>query len=394
MTEPVRPTPDHASAVRDEAARIKRLAGDLGFALCRVAEARPSDHADELRDWLAQGRHGEMDWLADRVETRLDPRRLVPGARSVICLADRVPTPPRSPAGGEGRVARYAQISDYHKVVKKRLFGLADALREDWPGHHFRVCVDTAPLLEREHAHRAGLGWRGKHTLLLNRDAGSHLLLGEIVTTLPLPADEAETDHCGSCTRCIDACPTDAITPYAVDARRCISYLTIEHRSAIDPAFHDAMGDWLFGCDVCQDVCPFVQRAERGGRDDRGDAPPNVGPEVAESTPARPAEGGGQADRPPPGYERRPAAFDLATVLDWDESARRAAFVKSAMKRAKLDMVKRNALIAAGNRLRQTPASEPALRARIERLAGDHTEPPLVRETAAAVLDRLKTEGA
>lgn len=354
------------------ASTLKRLAGDAGFALCGVAEARPSDHAADFRAWLDAGKHGEMAWLADHVQTRLDPRALLPGARSVVCVADRLPRPDRPPGTdaavdhAEGRVARYAQISDYHKVLKKRLFRLADAMRERWPDQQHRVCVDTAPIMEREHAHRAGLGWRGKHTLLLNRDLGSHLLLGEIVTTLPIDPDEPATDHCGTCRRCVEACPTDAITPYAVDATRCISYLTIEHRSAIDPGDFEAMGDWLFGCDLCQDACPYVRRAE--AREDATDADPHA---------------------PPPGYERRPGAFDLAAVLGWDEDARRRAFIKSAMKRAKLDMIKRNALIVAGNRLRRR--DDPALHSRIEQLAADAEQPPMVRETARAVLAQLQT---
>lgn len=361
----------------EAAAAVKRLAAEAGFALCGVAEARPSDHGRAFGDWLAQGKQGEMAWLAEHVQTRLDPRELLHGARSVICVADRLPPPERAPEvdvaaeQGEGRVARYAQISDYHKTIKKRLFALADALRGRWPDEQYRVCVDTAPIMEREHAQRAGLGWRGKHTLLLNRDVGSHLLLGEIVTTLAVAPDGAETDHCGSCTRCVEACPTDAITPYSVDARRCISYLTIEHRSSIDPAYHEAMGDWLFGCDICQDVCPFVQRAEG-----RGDG-------AGQSAPDAPTL--------PPGYERRAGAFDLAAVLDWDEEARREAFVKSAMKRAKLAMMKRNALIVAGNRLRRV--ADAALRGRIEAMACDASEEAMVRETARAVLAGVGARG-
>jgi epoxyqueuosine reductase len=307
-----------------------------------------------------------MDYLARHVELRLDPRQLLPGARSVICVADRLPPPPEKGGEGEGeagggrrgRVARYVHISDYHKVLKKRLIRLADALRQRRPEGEYRVCVDTAPLLEREHAMRAGLGWIGKHTLLLSRDLGSHLLLGAIVTTLDLAADARETDHCGTCRRCIEACPTQCITPYSVDATRCISYLTIEHRSAIDPQLHEPMGAWLFGCDICQDVCPYVRKAER----------------------ERPAA-------MPAGYERKFGSLDLLEVLEWSEADRRAAFVKSAMKRAKLDMLKRNALIVAGNRLAE--ADDPALRERIERSAADPDEPELVRRTARAVRDQL-----
>ncbi len=341
-----------------EADWVKQVAEELGFEACGIAPAEPSDYGRELRDWLAQGKHGEMGYLAERVETRVDPRNLLPGARSVICVADQLPTDdqPGRTGSREGRVARYAQVNDYHKIIKKRLFRLADTLRSRWPEAHVKVCVDTAPILEREHAKRAGIGWVGKNTLTLNRYRGSHLLLGELLTTVALDADEPETDHCGSCTRCIDACPTDCITPYSVDASRCISYLTIEHRSEISVGFHKPMGDWLFGCDVCQEVCPF-NRYERAGS---------------------------VADR----YERRAGAMDLLEVLGWSEADRRAAFVKSPMKRAKLPQMKRNAVIVAGNKLREE--DDPVLRERIEEIAEDHEEADTVRETARQVLDRLR----
>ncbi len=359
--------------------QVKDRAAELGFALCGICAARPSDFGPELRRWLAEGRHGEMDWLASRVEVREDPRKLLEGARSIIMVADRLPGPEAiagddgADGGGEteapavpGRLARYAWVSDYHKVMKKRLFALADELRARHPAERFNVCVDTAPLPEREHAMRAGLGWVGKHTLLLHAEQGSHLMLGAIVTTLGLPADEPATDHCGSCRRCIDACPTDAITAaQQLDARRCISYLTIEHRSRIDPGFHEAMGDWLYGCDICQDVCPFVRKAERD----------------------RPAEA------PPPGYEPKFTTLDAVRVLDWSEADRREAFVKSAMKRAKLEMMKRNALIVLGNRIRATDDAEEAatLRRRIEAVAADEREPAIVRRTAQDVRERLES---
>ncbi|MDH3584235.1 MAG: tRNA epoxyqueuosine(34) reductase QueG [Phycisphaerae bacterium] len=339
----------------DAAGQIKARALELQFALCGIAEARPSDHGDHVRDWLAAGHHGEMSWLDRNLETRLDPRQLLHGARSVICVADRIPASPPGPAPiGHGRVAAYAQVDDYHKVLKRRLFRLADGLRPAYPQHGFRVCVDTAPVLEHEHAQRAGIGWVGKHTLTLHARLGSHLLLGEILTTLPLPADEPAEDHCGTCTRCIDACPTDCIRPYQLDASRCLSYLTIEHRGPIDPDFFPAMGDWIYGCDICQDVCPFNQRPH--------------------------------TDPPPDGYGRRPASLGLLQVLAWNEQDRRAAFTRSAMKRAKLDQMKRNALIVAGNQLRRHP--DPALRHRLEQVSHDPDETDMVRATAQAILDR------
>ncbi len=350
------------------------LAAELGFALCGICEAKPSDHAHAVRNWLAAGQHGEMKWLADHLDKRLDPTRLLEGAKSIICVADLLPSSlkPQASTFPAGRIARYAHVSDYHKVMKKRLFQLADALRERHPDDQFKVCVDTAPLLEREHAQRAGLGWTGKHTLTLNEKLGSHLLLGEVVTTLALPPDPPAVDHCGTCTRCIDACPTDAITPRSVDATRCISYLTIEHRGEIDPQFFQPIGDWLYGCDICQDVCPYVAKATP--------PPPEPPPESPPQQPQPP-------ERLPPGYDRHRASLPLLDVLGWDEQARRDAFVKSAMKRAKLDMIKRNALIVAGNHLRQYP--DAALRARVQRVASDSTEPALVRRTAQAVLADL-----
>ncbi|MAE62069.1 MAG: tRNA epoxyqueuosine(34) reductase QueG [Planctomycetaceae bacterium] len=343
---------------------IKQRTLELGFAACGIAPAQPTAHRRHVVDWIADGRHGDMSWLARNLNLRLDPAKFQPDARSIICVADHISAAPaadgnRIPSDSPyGRVARYAQISDYHKVLKKRLHRLADDLRTEHPDALFRVCVDTAPVLEREHAARTALGWVGKHTLLLHPQLGSHLLLGVIVTSLDLPHDTPHTDHCGTCTRCIDACPTQCITPWSVDAARCISYLTIEHRGPIDPQLHEAIGDHLFGCDVCQDVCPFNQGSE-------------------------------PADLPP-GYEPRASEFNLLTVLGWSEADRRAAFVKSAMKRAKLPQIKRNALIAAANALRDT--DHKALRDRARAIATDATEDDIVRETARDVINRLNAE--
>ncbi len=338
-----------------------------GFALAGVTAAAPTAYAAELRAWLAAGRHGEMRYLAERIVERCDPAALLPGARSIICVADCYAATPEPAAGTLsprfGRIARYARGDDYHLVMKKRLHRLADELRAEHPAEAFRVCVDTAAILEREHAQRAGLGAVGKHTLLIAPGpggAGSWLLLGEIVTTLALsPSEPAEPDPCGTCTRCIDACPTRAIEPWSVDATRCISYLTIEHRGAIDERFHEPIGDWIFGCDVCQEVCPHNQPTQK-----------------------RRAE-----TAPQPAYAPRRRGFDLLEVLGWDEDARREAFSRSALKRAKLAMMKRNALIAAGNLLAR--AQDAQLRDRVEAIASDGGEDPMVRATAQAVLARL-----
>jgi epoxyqueuosine reductase len=222
--------------------------------------------------------------------------------------------------------------------------------------------VDTAPLLEREHAQRAGLGAVGKNTLLIERGVGSWLLLGEIITTLKLePSQPARPDPCGSCTRCIDACPTGAITPWSVDATKCISYLTIEHRSLVNEDLFPGAGGWIFGCDICQEVCPHNGPRRIGGRH---------APETHDA------------------YAPRRDGFGLLEVLNWTEDDRRDAFSRSALKRAKLSMMKRNALIAAGNAL--VRHDHPALRARIEALADDAGEDELVRTTAMAVWKRLE----
>lgn len=314
------------------AAEVIARARDLGFALAGIAPAQASDHAEHYRRWIESGQHGEMAYLARHIELRLNPSELLPGALSIIMVADLYATrdephaatqsptdDPRSPSPTPlGRIARYAQGDDYHFVMKKRLHDLADELRAANPGHEFRAFVDTAPVLEREHAARAGLGWIGKHTLLIHPRLGSRLFLGGIITTLPLaPHANPITDHCGTCTRCIDACPTSAITPYSVNASRCISYLTIEHRSEIPAELHAPIGEWLFGCDICQDVCPHNS----------------------------PRPEGAEVGTPSPEYAPRHAAFDLLGVLGWSEDDHRAAFARSALKRAKLDMIQRNARI-------------------------------------------------
>ncbi len=347
---------------------------ELGFALAGIARAEPAGTGDVLRDWIDRGRHGEMAYMARNLDVRLDPCELLVNARSVICVADRYATGEhdRRRDGPFGRVARYARGDDYHTVMKKRLHALCDDLAAAFPDESFRTCVDTAPLLEREFAAKAGLGAIGKNTMLIASGElrqGSYLLLGEVVTTLALERSQSMVDvnPCATCTRCIEACPTDAITPWHVDASRCISYLTIEHRSLIDEQFHQAMGDWIFGCDICQDVCPHNQPTRRKRA----------------------------ASSVHPAYEERTPGFDLLDVLGWDEQARRDAFLKSSMKRAKLAMMKRNALIAAGNWVRSqrtnrsTNQQVAQVHSRIEEIARDVNEEELVRETAKAVLARL-----
>ena len=310
--------------VHQLAGDIKRRARELGFDLVGIADARPTPYRDYLRNWLDDGQAGTMRYLAERFDERTDPAAYLPGARSVICVAMNYHTPlqpvPEHERGYHGRVARYALGVDYHEIIKKRLHALADWLREAAPDAITKSAVDTAPVMEKGLAARAGVGWQGKNTCTINENIGSWLLLGEIVTTIALPVDEPAFDRCGTCTRCLDACPTGAITaPYQLDARRCISYLTIEHREGeIDPALAPKVGDWLYGCDICQDVCPWNSKA-----------PDTTDPVLAPRFPT--------------------GTLDLRQVLSWSHDDYRAALRHSAMKRVKLPVLQRNAHVALRN---------------------------------------------
>lgn len=245
----------------------KSQACALGFDLVGIAPAKTSDHADYLREWLASGQNGNMQWMNGRVEERLDVDRLLPGARSIICVAANYHFTLAEPAdeAPRGKIARYALGDDYHELFKGKLYKLADAIRERFPDATTKCAVDTAPVLEREHHAAAGVGWIGKNTCVLHPRVGSWLLLGELITTLELAADRPMEDHCGTCTRCIDACPTGAIVgPQRLDARKCISYLNLEHRAPLSDEQKVMLGEWLVGCDICQDVCPFNRKAPEG----------------------------------------------------------------------------------------------------------------------------------
>jgi epoxyqueuosine reductase len=262
------------------ASAIKARALELGFDMCGICEAQPSAFKAEYREWLEAGMHGEMGYLARDPERRLDPELVMPGARSIIVVAMNYYTeePPASPdlpgsptishdlpqitTNYPAKFARYARGNDYHDVMGARLKELLAWLRmqTDEP-FDARVYVDTGPLLEREIAQRAGIGWFGKNTMLINTWRGSYFLLGEILTTLELPPDEPAIGGCGTCTKCLDACPTGAIVaPFKVDARKCISYLTIENKGSIPEEFAGKLNGWVFGCDICQEVCPFNER--------------------------------------------------------------------------------------------------------------------------------------
>lgn len=244
------------------AATVKRIAKDCGFELAGVAAAAPAEDFSRFEKWVERGMGGEMGYLTGRrAEIRRDPRNLLPNARSVICVGKLYNTAPEIK---DPTVSRYAWGQDYHDVLRDALERMVECLAEIEP-FEWKICVDTAPLLERTYARLAGLGWIGKNTCLIHEPLGSWFFLGEIVTSLELELDSPPPERCGSCTRCIDACPTQALVPdgdrWTLDARRCISYLTIELRGPIPPELQPDMGAHVFGCDICQDVCPWNSRA-------------------------------------------------------------------------------------------------------------------------------------
>lgn len=336
-----------------------------GFVQAGIATLEPLEHPEHLREWIATDKHGEMGWLAKTSELRTDPSALLEGARAAVMVADEY-APPGSQAldahGAVGLVARYAWADDYHKRIRRRLRGVCDELRVRFPDAHTRIFTDTAPVAERELAQRAGLGWTGKHTLAINAQRGSWFVLGGFLTTLELRAPREQpvaTDHCGSCTRCIDSCPTDAITPYSVDASRCVSYLTLEHRGPIAAEFLEGIGPRLAGCDVCQDVCPHN----------------------------RPRREVSLAD--PPAESTVRTGFDLLDVLGWDEATRRARFAGSALKRLSLAQAQRNAAINAQHALRSGTLSHEQrgeLRTALEALAWNASADPIARDAASEAL--------
>ena len=238
-----------------------------GFDLVGVASAGPANTASALRRWLDAGMHCEMGYMARTSSIRSDPRLLLPNCRSVIAVAMSYRTSiPESSSfvDPDGRVwvSRYAWGRDYHRILKKRLVRLGRWLTTRRPGAAWRACVDTAPVLEREWAARAGLGWIGKNTLLLNREFGSELFIGIMLTDQILEPSTPRSDHCGKCTECLDACPTGAFPePRMLDARRCVAYLTVEHRSSVPDDLHGGLGSMVAGCDICQEVCPWTRRA-------------------------------------------------------------------------------------------------------------------------------------
>jgi epoxyqueuosine reductase len=248
---------------------LKTAARDLGFSAVGVCDAAPAPHLDFFDRWTARGHHASMEWLAASRPLRSDPRAILPGAQSVIAVALDY-NRPNPPVPGQPRIARYALGRDYHKVLRGKLKRLAALLEAE--GHAARPCVDSAPVFERDFARLAGLGWFGKNTMLIDSQRGSWWFIGLLLTTASFEPDPPAEGGCGTCTRCIDACPTGAIVfadgRWGVDSRRCISYLTIEHEGPIEKDLASKMGEWTFGCDVCQEVCPF--NAERASQPLRG----------------------------------------------------------------------------------------------------------------------------
>jgi epoxyqueuosine reductase len=342
-------------SARDLKDRIAHAAIELGFEAVRFTGAEaPAGASAGLQTFIAQGRHGDMAWLAANADRRSSPRALWPQVRSIVMLGMSY-GPERDPLAAlaersHGAISVYAQGADYHEVIKAKLKTLAAQVAE-LGQCEVKIFVDTAPVMEKPIAAKAGLGWQGKHTNLVSRDFGSWLFLGAIFTTAEIPADAPEEDHCGACRRCLDICPTKAfVAPYKLDARACISYLTIEHKGHIGIEYREAMGNRIFGCDDCLAVCPWNKFAKA----------------------AREAKLGvrAESDNPP-----------LSELLKLDDAAFRARFRGTPIKRTGRDRFLRNVLIAAGN------SGDRELLPQIEGHLGDPS--PLVRAMAVWALSRL-----
>lgn len=328
---------------------IRDIALHCGFELAGVAAALPHPDGARYRGWVDAGLAGDMCYLTDhRADIRADPRLLLPSARSIICVGKLYNGPEPYSTRFDDRelawISRYAWGDDYHDVLRAGLEKMARALG----GHQWRVCVDTAPLLERSYAREAGLGWIGKNTCLINEPRGSWFFLGELLTSLDIEPDSPAPDRCGTCTRCIDACPTAALSPYQLDAAKCIAYFTIELRGPIPEEYRAAIGRHVFGCDICQDVCPWNRRA----------------PVTNHAA-----------------FAPRELAPPLEKLAGLTEDGFRSLFRGSAVKRTKYTGFLRNVAIAMGN------AKNPKFRPALERLAAS---PDLtVSEAACWALERL-----
>ena len=356
MTDP--PAPATTTAPHGELVdAIRRWGRELGFQQVAIADTDLGEYEARLDVWLEQGHHGEMDWMAAHGRKRSRPELLHPGTRSVIVVRMDYLPPAATPVEDlieqpdKACISRYAIGRDYHKVLRSRLKKLAQRIENAIGPFGHRVFTDSAPVLEKPLAEKAGLGWIGKHTNLLNRQAGSWFFLGELYTDLPLPADEPVRDHCGSCRRCIDVCPTRAIiAPYQLDARRCISYLTIELKGSIPVEFRQAMGNRIYGCDDCQMVCPWNRYAQFSGEDD--------------FQPRQDLDAG-----------------DLVELFGWDEATFLERTEGTAIRRIGHERWLRNLAVALGNAA-TTTAVLAALQARAEHPSA------LVREHVAWALAR------
>ncbi len=327
------------------AAAIRAAAVEEGFVACGIAPAIESHGFSDLVKWIDAGFAGEMDYFANRLDAYRHPRGVLAGARSVVALvypypamnpwSTMNPSPAakgddEAPASVQGRVARYTWTgSDYHDVIHPKLKRICHAVRELCPEAQARGIVDTAPLMEREVAQLAGLGWRGKNTLLLNPTLGSYFFLACVLVDIELPADEPfQADHCGTCTACLDACPTDAfVGPHVLDASKCISYLTIESRGMIPEPLREGIGDWVFGCDVCQEVCPWTRKPARRAAAERA----NTDSAELGSAPSK------------NGY------MELMNLFTLDDEGFRAQFRHTPMWRTRRRGLLRNAAIVLGN---------------------------------------------
>lgn len=341
------------------AGRVKRLAHEAGFELAGITLCRRMPDHGRFRSWVDAGMAGQMQYLTGhRAELRADPRNLLPGAKSVVCVGKLYNGPEAYSTAFSsselGWISRYAWGEDYHGLVRRGLDRLAAAIREEaGAGVQTRACVDTAPLLERSLAREAGLGWIGKNTCLINQTAGSWFFLGELLLSLELEPDTPPADRCGTCTRCLEACPTAAIVPlsggWAIDSKLCISYLTIELRGNIEVELRSGIGSHVFGCDICQDVCPWNRKAPVTLED-------GLRPAVA-----------------------RPPLEKMATL---SESEFRALFGRTPVSRAKYEGFLRNVAVSMGN------SRNPALRTHLGRLCRHPSA--VVAEQARWALTRLE----
>ena len=248
------------TSITKNTAIVKSIADQLGFDFCGISKAEfLEEDAPRLETWLNQGHHGKMSYMENNFDMRLDPTKLVPGAKSVVSLMYNY-SPKKDMVEEDTdnfKIAKYAYGKDYHFIIKDKLKTFMQLLQQEVGDVDGRAFVDSAPIMERSWAAKSGLGWIGKHTLLINKDHGSFFFLAELIIDLDLEPDGPVKDYCGTCTKCIDECPTDAITPYNVDGSKCISYLTIELKDQIPSEFKGKMENWIFGCDICQDVCPW-----------------------------------------------------------------------------------------------------------------------------------------